>query len=148
MCRQCIALRGHREDISDTSGRNPGNFLALLKLLAEHNIDLKQLLETVVNKKSHVTYLHHKHQNELIDIIGYRMIQQDVLDEVKRAGFHSIMVDEASSFNKELISLCFRFVDSEQNIGEEFLDFIDTERTDGLTLFNKITNWCNKKAWI
>ena len=45
------------------------------------------------------------------------------------------MIDEASSFNKEIISLCFRFVDKDNNIREEFLDFIDTERTDGKTLF-------------
>ena len=57
------------------------------------------------------------------------------------------MVDEASLFKKELISLCFRFVDSEQNIREKFSDFIDTDRTDGLTLFNKITNWYSKKKW-
>ena len=56
------------------------------------------------------------------------------------------MVEEAASFNKELISLCFRFVDSEQKIREEFLDFIDTERSDGLSLFNKITNWYSRKG--
>ncbi len=82
--------------MSDTCGGNPGTFLALLKLLAEHNIDLKQHMEAAANKKSHVTYLHHKHQNELVDILRYRMIKQDVLDELKREGFHSSMVDEAS----------------------------------------------------
>ena len=70
--RKCIALRGHREETSDTSGKkNRGHFLALLKLLEQHNIDLKQHMEATINEKSHITYLHHKHQNELVDIIGY-----------------------------------------------------------------------------
>ena len=63
------------------------------------------------------------------------IIQKDLLKEIKDAQFHLIMIDEASSFNKEIISLCFRFVDKDNNIREEFLDFIDTERTDGKTLF-------------
>ena len=34
--RQGIALRGHREDIQNNSEGNPGNFLALIKLMSEH----------------------------------------------------------------------------------------------------------------
>ena len=108
--RQCIALRGHREETSDISVKKTWKLVGTVKLLAQHNIDLKQHIEATINEKSHITYLHHKHQNELVDIIGYRMIQQDVLDEVKRAGFYSIMVDESSSFNKKtdfsLLQIC------------------------------------------
>ena len=42
--RQCIALRGVAEN-TETSG-NPGNFLALLKLLATHDDALRNHLET------------------------------------------------------------------------------------------------------
>ena len=34
------------------------------------------------------------------------------------------MVEKVFSFNKELLSLCFRFVDSEQNIRDDFFFWI------------------------
>ena len=139
--RQGIALRGHRENIE--SEGNPGNFLALLKLLAAHNPILKRHIDSTDTKYK---FMHHSNQNELIDIIGYKIIQNDILKEIKDAQFHSIMVDEASLFNKEIISLCFRFVDKDNNIREEFLDFIETERTDGKTLFNKVISWYANKG--
>ena len=134
--RQGIAFRGHREDI-DQKG-NPGNFLALIKLLAEHNDDLKAHLEAAQEKRT-TKFLHPKHQNELIEIIGYNIIQRDILEEIRKAGFHANMADEASSFNEEIMSLCFRFVDKDQNIREEFLDFISAHRTDGKALFGGIS---------
>ena len=33
--KQCIALRGEREDLE--SSKNPGNFLSILKLMSNHN---------------------------------------------------------------------------------------------------------------
>ena len=42
--KQCIARRGDEESLS--SPRNPGNFLALLKLLALHNDTLKSDMES------------------------------------------------------------------------------------------------------
>lgn len=42
--RQCIALRGVSEDLASSSG-NPGNFIALLKLLATHDDVLCSHLE-------------------------------------------------------------------------------------------------------
>ena len=41
--KQCIALRGHREDIN--SNNNCGDFLAILKLLSETNSELKNHLD-------------------------------------------------------------------------------------------------------
>ena len=68
--RQGFALRGHREDMEGEG--NPGNFLALLKLLAEHNSDLKTLLEAG-KVKGTKKCLHH--QNELIDLIGMSAVK-------------------------------------------------------------------------
>ena len=45
--RQCIALRGDSEDLE--SPGNPGNFLALLKLLAVHDSVLQSHLQAMCN---------------------------------------------------------------------------------------------------
>jgi len=45
-------------------------------------------------------------QNEIIDIIGKRIIQKSIVAEVKQAPFYSILVDEVTSFNCEFMPLC------------------------------------------
>ena len=45
------------------------------------------------------------------------------MQEVKRSKYFSILVDEVTSFNKEIMPLCVRFVDSNSEIREEFLQF-------------------------
>ena len=72
--RQGIALRGHREDMDGK--RNLENFLALIKLLLEHNNELKAHIEAAQGNGK--KYFHPQHQNDLIDIIGYYIIQQDI----------------------------------------------------------------------
>lgn len=69
------------------------------------------------------TYLSPQTQNEIIDIIGKRIIQNSIVAEVKQAPFYSILVDEVTSFNRESMPLCVRFVDVNKDIREEFLQF-------------------------
>ena len=45
-----------------------------------------------------------------IDIIGYKVIQQDYWNEMMSAGLHETMMGEASFFNQEIVTLCFGFV--------------------------------------
>ena len=112
--RQCITLRGDSEELS-TPG-NLGNFLALLQVLASHDRILQEHLAHP--QMQNATYYSPKVQNEMIDIIGKELIQKPILDEVRKAKFFSIMVDEVTVNNKEQMPLCVRFVDSDRNILE------------------------------
>ena len=93
--RQCIAVRGDVERVNMPG--NPGKFLAILKLLANHDPVLKAHLETPHRRNS--TYISPHIVNEIIDIIGKRMIQKSIAEEVIQAHFYSIMVDEVTSHN-------------------------------------------------
>ena len=64
--RQCIALWGDVGKL-DQMG-NPGNFLSLMKVLANHDPILKNHLERP--RLQNATYLSPQTQNEIIDIIG------------------------------------------------------------------------------
>ena len=88
-----------------------GIFLALMKLLAKHDPAINAHLESP--KLRNASYVSPHIQNELINIIGKNIIQKHF----------SIMVDEITSFNKEVMPLCVRFVDSNRNIREEFLQY-------------------------
>ena len=83
MCgNQCIALRGHREDIHNSSN-NGGNFLAILKLLSYTNFGLKHHLDAPSARNA--TYIYLRIQHELIDIVIYDTLQKGLGEEVKEA---------------------------------------------------------------
>ena len=85
--RQCIALRGDVESI-DKLG-NPGNFLALLKLLAVYDDGLHGHLEAPAMRCA--TQVSPQAQNELIKVMGKHMILQGILDDLNSARFYAIL---------------------------------------------------------
>ena len=125
--RQCIALRGDVEEL-DTPG-NPGNFLALLKLLSVHDSVLKSHLETPAMRC--VTHLSPQTQNELIEVMGKHIILKGILKDLNAAPYYSILADEVTSHNEEHLAICARFVDEKKDVREEFLTFIKLERITG-----------------
>ena len=93
--RQCIALRGDVESL-DTP-ENPGNFLALLKLLAVHDSVLKSHLETPAMRC--VTHMSPQTENELIEVVGKHIILKGILKDLNAANYYSILADEVTSHN-------------------------------------------------
>ena len=125
--RQCIALRGDAEKLDMPV--NPGNFLAMVRLLSNHDPILKAHLEKP--RLRNATYMSPDVQNQIIDVIGKQIIQKDLVNEIIHAEYYSIMVDEVTSHNQELMPLCIRFVDGNHNIREEFLQFSSLSRITG-----------------
>ena len=125
--RQCIALRGDAED--GKSSENPGNWLALLRLLAQHNEVLRNHLEAPAMRSA--THLSPHTQNELIGVMGKHIILKGIVDELNTAKFFAILADEVTSHNVEHLAIWARFVDLGKNVREEFLAFIKLERITG-----------------
>ena len=143
--RQGIPFRGHREDILPSeAGNNPGNFIAYLRDLAKEDKILMEHLSAPLAKN--VTYLRPQSQNEMIQTIGIDMIQAAIIEEMKSAGVHGIMADEVTSDNAEIVSLCFRFVDSKDNVREEFLEFVDVSRITGVKIAETIVQFYKVKG--
>ena len=53
-------------------------------------------------------------QNELIEIIEKRIIQKRVIEEIKDAQYHSVLEDEVTSSNDEILSISMRYVNKEK----------------------------------
>ena len=70
-------------------------------------------------------------QNELIEIIGKGIIQKKFIEEIKDAQRHSVLADEVTSSNDEVLSFCMHYVKKEKQICEVFLDFLSVERISG-----------------
>ena len=78
-----------------------------------------------------VTYLSPESQNELINIIGIRIIQKKLVDEITEAGMHSISADEVKASNDEILSICQRYIKKQFEIWEVFMMFVELDRITG-----------------
>ena len=132
--KQCIALRGDCEDLE--SSKNSGNFLSILKLMANHNDVLHTHIYSPAMKNA--TYISPRTQNELLNIMGRHIVLFGIVQEIKTAKFYSILADEVTSHNTEHLALCTRFVDAKGDIREEFMTFLSLERLTGRFIAEKI----------
>ncbi|VVC36541.1 Ribonuclease H-like domain,HAT, C-terminal dimerisation domain,Domain of unknown function DUF4371 [Cinara cedri] len=111
---QNLSFRGHRED-SNTN--NPGNFMAIIKLLAKYDPILATLLE---KPKGSVKYLSHKIQDQIISLIEIE-IKKNILAAVTAAPFFSLILDTTQDIRIP-ISI---------EIREDFIGFTEAEGGTG-----------------
>lgn len=129
--RQGIAYRGHDESATSL---NRGNFLEFLHYKA------RECPELAGHLAGSVHYTSAKIQNDMISLIG-KVIQQNIVDEIKKAGFFFIIADETMDISRlEQMSLCVRYVTTDFVINERFVGFRSTATTDGATLFALLTD--------
>ena len=140
--KQGLALRGHRDDkISwtedDEAHSNEGNFVELVRFRAETDPILAQHL---AKSPRNARYTSKTIQNELVEVIG-ESIRNDILADVKRAKFFSVIADEVTdTANKEELSLSLRFL-LDGTVREVFVDFVEVERITGQVLAQAILQW-------
>ena len=115
-------------------GLNSGNFQALLQFRVDAGDNI--LREHFATASSHATYRSKTTQNELISLCG-DYIRDQILAEVRDAGFYSISADEATDqANHEQLTLVLRFCD--KNDREEFMEFVLCHATTGEALADVI----------
>ena len=80
--------------------KNLGNFVEYFKEIYFYCSELKEHLETL--QKTSVTYLTSFNQNEMTEVIGKKIILQDIIEEIKTADFPSISADKVAASNDEI----------------------------------------------
>ena len=80
-------------------------------------------------------------QNQIIDLIGNDVIREGIVKEINKSKWFAILSDEASNGTDQFMSIVLRFVDEDLNIREEFVGFLEVERTTADYLFNKIRTY-------
>lgn len=118
-----LAIRGHDDHNS--------NYHRLLDLISEDNAELSSWL-----KRTKYRWISHEVTNELCSVIANEVLKI-IINLVKDAHYYSIMLDESSDIsNHEQVSVCFRFVNSEDlQVREIFCGFYETQSTSAETLF-------------
>jgi len=81
---QNLPLRGHRESLQQSE--NLGNFLAVLKLIAQYDTMAAQHLDYAVSNPRSVAYLSHDTQNEFIELMR-NAVRQHIIEEIHQAKY-------------------------------------------------------------
>ena len=138
-----IGYRGRRDD----GGLDPyaplakgdGNFRALLSFRVDSGD--KVLEDHLKTTGKNATYISKTTQNELIAICG-DMISEDIIRDLKKAKFFSVMADETTdTSHHEQLCLCVRFIhekDGKHSVREEFLQFHRADDLSGAGLSTQI----------
>jgi hypothetical protein len=121
--------------------KNRGNFIELVKLLAEFNPEIANVV--LENAPLNAKYTSPDIQKEILSIIAVK-IRKHIHDEVGDAKF-SILVDETCDVSKrEHMALVLRFIDKDGVLQERFYDCIHVKNTRALTLKHEISHiLCN-----
>ena len=121
--RTNIALRGHRDDsryhpdVGHYFDGRVGNFIELLNFGVRRGD--KVLEGHLKQHQKNASYTSKTTQNKLITRC------ETIVAEIKKNKFYSILADETcDSAMKEQLSLVIRYVDSSNNVKEDFLRFI------------------------
>ena len=144
--RQGLAFRGRRDDtpsMKDDSCTNHGNFLALLHFRVQAGDQV--LDEHLKTAAGNALYTSKTVQNEMITICG-DIIREKLLKMVKKAGFFTVIADEATDVaNDEQLLICVRFIDNGSPC-EKFLSFYECQ--SGVTgealaddILSKLVEW-------
>ena len=108
--RQIIAFQGHQQDkinFSNDLTCNEGNFISILRLLAEANGDLK---EHLVSGPKNAQYTSKTIQNEILGIAA-NQIRDFYRRCLGKSPHFSIMADQVTSHGKEILSVCLQFLE-------------------------------------
>ena len=139
MGRRTLPLRAYDKD----SGKEDGNFQYFIEwkstfdpILAEH----------VSHCKRNATYLSTQVQNKFIECCGEE-IRAKIVSACSQSKFFSVMADECQDISGiSQLSICVRYLaslsisDAKVEPHEDFVGFINTERTDAQTVADAIVD--------
>jgi len=124
LARQGLSIQGHN--------KTDGNLMELLRLRILDNPKLSPWLE-----KS-VSYTHPDIQNEILQLISYKIVKKLTTD-IQEAEYFSVIVDGTQDASgDEQQSICFRFIDLDFEPQEYFIGFYKVLSTTGLEIANMI----------
>ena len=148
--RQRIALQGDHQDkidFSELPQTNEGNFVALIRLLAEHNVTLSEHLKFGARN---ARYVSKTIQNEILDIAADQ-IRDFYRSCLEKCPHFAVIADEVSSHGQEILCVCLRFLEIDSiNFQKKplkhecLLDFHFLERITGEYIATSILAVLNK----
>ncbi|XP_065645304.1 zinc finger MYM-type protein 5-like [Hydra vulgaris] len=122
VAKNSLAFRGHREGFT---GDYNGNFLSQVELLAHYDDVMKQIISM---PSGSITYLSPDIQNELITILGVRLLEE-LTAKINTLPFYSLMLDTTQdTTKKDQLSIVIRHahIDRSENEKASHFNIIET----------------------
>ena len=108
---QNLALRGHEENLNPRNDKNVGNFLALIKLIAQFDPLLAKHVQHAEQNLGSVSYLSPEIQNEFIHILA-STVKSKLLRDIRKSKYYGILLDSTPDLgHRKQLSQFIRFVD-------------------------------------
>lgn len=111
-------------------------------MLAKFDPVIQKHVKRIKDKETHVHYLGHRIQDELIEIMANE-VRKSIINLIKKHRYYSVIIDCTPDIShQEQVSLVFRIVNmhweesTEPSIQELFMDFMNIHSTSGLSLSN------------
>ena len=124
--RQGLALRGHNDDES--------NFTQLLKLSSVDQTDICDW----ISKKGGDKYTSPKIQNEILTLMSQEILCV-IARQLQQPEFFTTMNDECvDGANKEQFVICFRYVDENVDVHEEFVGLYECSNILANTIVTRL----------
>ena len=127
---QNLAFRGH---VKTLDAANPGNFLAVLKLLSTYDPVMANHFAYVHQNPRCVSYLSHDIQNEFITLLA-TAVRGKILNEIREAKYFGILFDSTPDIShSEQLSEVIWYVQLDYEAGqvevcEAFIDFLELHK--------------------
>ncbi|XP_028110425.1 zinc finger MYM-type protein 1-like [Camellia sinensis] len=138
LLRQGLAFRGHDESINSS---NQGNFLELLKFLADHNEDVK--IVALSNAPQNLKLTSPNIKKDIVNVAAFETINVIIRDFGD--ALFSILIDEARDISmKEQMAVVIRYVDKKGQVIERFLGIEHVANTNALSLKQAMKNLFSK----
>ena len=118
-CIRYLALQG----IAFRGDDGNDNLTQLFKLLNKNDVSiLKRLYKDAKLDSGQHKYLHNDIQNKLIDLMTKQILSKK-RELIRSSKLFAMMTDEYTHIsNKELLSMCFRWIDEALKVHEDFLE--------------------------
>ncbi|XP_057515035.1 uncharacterized protein LOC130796692 [Actinidia eriantha] len=131
---QACAFRGHDESLDSN---NPGNLIAMIKLMGKLNGDIDDVVLEKAPKNA--KYTSPMIQKEILHILANK-VRNIIREEIGNAKF-CILVDEAKDVaNREQMAIVLRFVDVHGFLKERFFEIVHVTDTTAFTLKKEISD--------
>ena len=141
-----IALRGTTGHESLGDPKN-GPFLGLVELLAKYDPVMEEHVKKIQNAEIHGHYLGKTIQNELIELVANKILN-NICEAVNKCKYFSIILDCTSDVShQEQMTIVIRYVDVLNNtpcIKEHFVGFVNFESSTSKSLTEAVLSILEK----